>query len=148
MESFPLPDEVVLKILGYLNLGDLIKCARVCKKLNNICKDDSLRYIWLRYVSSMPVIKTLTVKDHESILNILIANPVKVKEVKWRNPSNCSETSKKQVRTEDHREHKKAALHYMISDNKLVLQVFYLCFNFGNDPHQWTRLAQWESSLH
>ena len=91
--------------------------------------------------------RKLTVKDQKSILDLLIVRPY-VTEVIWRNPSNCSETRKKQVRTEDHREHKKAALHYMISDNKLVLQVFYLCFNFGNDPHQWTRLAQWESSLH
>ena len=141
MESFPLPDEVVLKILGYLNLGDLIKCARVCKKLNNICKDDSLRYIWLRYVSSMPVIKTLTVKDHESILDILIANPVKVKEVIWRNPSNCYETRKKRIRTEDSREHEKSALHYKFFGNKqLVLQFFYLDLYISNDPYQWTRL--------
>ena len=145
MENFS--DEVLLKILGYLGLGDLIRCTRVSKRLNNICKDDSLRHIWLRYISSMPVMKKLTVKDHNSILDILIDNP-EVKEVTWRNPSNCSETRKKRVRTEDHREHKKAELHFMISDNKLVLQVFYLCFNFGNDPYQWTRLSQWESTLH
>ena len=138
MESFP--DEVVLKILGYLDLGDLIKCARVSKRLNNICKDDSLRCIWLRYISSMPVMKKLTVKDHESILDVLIANPG-VKEVIWRNPSNCYETRKKRIRTEDSREHKKSALHYKFFGNKqLVLQFFYLDLYISNDPYQWTRL--------
>ena len=144
MESFPFPDEVVLKILGYLDLGELIKCARVCKKLNKICKDDSLRYIWLRYISSMPVMKKLTVKDHNSILDILIANPG-VKEVIWRNPSNCSETRKKRIRTEDSREHKKAALHYKFFNNKLVLQFFYLDLYVSNGPYQWTRLSKFHT---
>ena len=139
MENLPLPDEIVLKILGYLDLGDLKKCARVSKSLNNICKDDSLRHIWLRYISRMPVMKKLTVKDHDSILDILIANP-EVKEVIWKNRSNSLETRNKRVRTEDSREHKKAALHYKFFRNKLHLQFFYLSLNAGNDPYLWRRL--------
>ena len=140
MENLPLPDEIVLKILGYLDLGDLKKCARVSKRLNNICKDDSLRHIWLRYISSMPVMKKLTVKDHNSILDILIANP-EVKEVIWKNRSNSLETRNKRVRTEDPREHKKAALHFRIFRKKqLVLQFFYLNLYTNNDPYLWTRL--------
>ena len=141
MENFP--DEVVLKILSYLGLGDLIRCARVSKRLNNICKDDSLRYIWARYISSMSVMKKVTVKDQKTILDILIWQP-EVTEVILRNPSNSSETRKKRVRTEDCREHKKAALHFMISDNKLVLQVFYLYFNGSNDSYRWTRLSTFQ----
>ena len=38
MESLPFPDEIVLKILGYLSLSQLIQCARVSKRLKNICK--------------------------------------------------------------------------------------------------------------
>ena len=44
MESLPFPDEIVLKILGYLSVGQLIQCARVSKRWNNICKDRSLSY--------------------------------------------------------------------------------------------------------
>ena len=39
-----LPNEIVLQILGYLNLGELIQCARVSKRFNSICKDNSLSY--------------------------------------------------------------------------------------------------------
>ena len=141
MESFPVPDEVVLKILGYLDLGDLIKCARVSKRLNNICKDHSLslRHIRLRYISSMSVMKKLTVKDQKSILDLLMPMPG-VPEVILRNPSNSLETRKKRVRTEDPREPKKAALHYRIFRKKLVLQVFYLNIYTSNDPYLWRRL--------
>ena len=44
MESLPFPDEIILKILGYLSLGQLIQCARVSKRWNNICEDRSLSY--------------------------------------------------------------------------------------------------------
>ena len=136
MENFPFPDEVVLKILGYLDLGDLNKCARVCKRLNNICKGHSLR---ISVISRMSVMKKLTVKDQKSILDLLIVRPC-VTEVIWRNPSNCSETSKKRVRTEDSREHKKAVLHYKFFDNKLVLQFFYLSLYVSTDEYLWRRL--------
>ena len=100
MESFPVPDEVVLKILGYLDLGDFIKCAKVSKRLNNICKDHSLRYIRQRYISSMSVMKKLTVKDQKSILDLLMPMPG-VPEVILRNPSNSLETRKKRVRSKN-----------------------------------------------
>ena len=136
MESFPFQDEVVLKILGYLDLGDLIKCAKVCKRLNNICKDHSLR---ISVISRMSVMKKLTVKDQKSILDLLIVRPY-VTEVIWRNPSNSYETRKKRVRTEDSRKHKKAVLHYRFFDNKLVLQVFYSDLYVSTDPYLWRRL--------
>ena len=123
-----LPDEIVLKILGYLGLGQLIQCARVSKSLNNICKDHTLGYS-----SSMLVMKNQTVVD------ILIAKP-EVKAVILRNPSICSETRNKRVRTQDSREHEKAAVHYVIFRNKLVLQVFYLHLNASNDPYLRRRL--------
>ena len=123
-----LPDEIVLKILGYLGLGQLIQCARVSKSLNNICKDHTLGYS-----SSMLVMKNQTVVD------ILIAKP-EVKAVIMRNPSICSETRNKRVRTQDSREHEKAAVHYVIFRNKLVLQVFYLHLNASNDPYLRRRL--------
>ena len=36
------PDEVVLKILSYLDIDNLPKCAQVSKKMRNICQDWSL----------------------------------------------------------------------------------------------------------
>ena len=37
-----LPDEVMLKILTYLNFKDLARCAKVSKRLRKVCKDKSL----------------------------------------------------------------------------------------------------------
>ena len=37
-----LPDEVMLKILSYLNFKDLARCAKVSKRLRKVCKDKSL----------------------------------------------------------------------------------------------------------
>lgn len=42
MENFPFPDEILLEILGYLDLIDLKKCARVSKRFHKICMDKSL----------------------------------------------------------------------------------------------------------
>ena len=81
MENLPLPDEIIVQILGYLSLGELIQCATVSKSFNTICKDSSLRYR-----SNMLVIKDLTVKDRKSIIDALIARP-KLREVtiiSWR----------------------------------------------------------------
>ena len=65
-----LPNEIVLKILGYLSLGELIQCARVSKRLNELCEDKSLSY-----TSNMLVMQGLTVKSRKSIIDTLIANP-------------------------------------------------------------------------
>ena len=75
MENFLLPNEIVLKILGYLGLGDLIQCAKASKRFNIICKDKSLGYI-----SSMLIMKDLTVDDQKFVNGFLIARP-KFKEV-------------------------------------------------------------------
>ena len=91
MESLPFPDEIVLKILGYLSLGQLIQCARVSKRWKNICQDRSLGYIssmlilkklnnickdcTLGYRSSMLEMKDLTVKDRKTIIDTLIDRP-------------------------------------------------------------------------
>ena len=37
-----LPDEVMLKILTYLNFKDLARCAKVSKRLRKVCKNKSL----------------------------------------------------------------------------------------------------------
>ena len=70
MENLPFPDEIVLKILNYLSLGELIQCARVSKRLNALCEDKSLSYR-----SNMLVMQGLTVKGRKSIIDALIANP-------------------------------------------------------------------------
>ena len=67
MENFLFPDEIVLKILGYLGLGDLIQCSKVSRRFNTICKDKSLSY-----TSSMSIMKDLGVEDQKCIHNILI----------------------------------------------------------------------------
>ena len=67
MENFLFPDEIVLKILGYLGLGDLIQCSKVSRRFNTICKDKSLSYR-----SSMSIMKDLTLEDQKRINNMLI----------------------------------------------------------------------------
>ena len=114
MENLPFPDEIVLKILDYLSLGEIIQCARVCKSLNTICKDHSLSYS-----SSMLAMKDLTAKDQKSIIDILIAEP-EVTDVRMRI------TSRKNIRAEDHRLHEKAVLHVMIFRNKLYTSPLFL----------------------
>ena len=104
-----LPDEIVLKILGYLGLGQLIQCARVSKSLNNICKDRSLSYR-----SSMIVMKKLTVKVRKSIVDILIARP-QVKKLRMRK-------FVRNYKFQEYREHGKNPLHLTIFKNKLYLQ--------------------------
>ena len=76
MENLSLPNEIVLQILGYLSLGELIQCARVSKRFNSICKDNSLSY-----GSSMSAMKDLPLRFRKSMTDFLIARP-KVKEVK------------------------------------------------------------------
>ena len=82
MENLPLPDEIVLKIFGYLNLGQLIQCARVSKRFNNIVKDKSLKY-----TSMMLAMKDLTTKDRKVIIDILLVRPkvkkVKISKINW-----------------------------------------------------------------
>ena len=80
MENLSLPDEIILKILGYLSLGELIQCARVSKRLSTICNDDSLSY-----TSNMLAMKDLTVKDRKSVIDILIARPeVREVTISWK----------------------------------------------------------------
>ena len=71
MENFIFPDEIVLKIFGYLGLGELIQCSKVSRRFNTICKDKSLNYR-----SSMLIMKDLRVEDQKIINNILIARPI------------------------------------------------------------------------
>ena len=66
MEIFLLPNEIVLKILGYLGLCDLTQCAKVSKRFNIICKDKSLGY-----TSSMLIMKDLTVDDQKFVNSFL-----------------------------------------------------------------------------
>ena len=70
MENFVFPDEIVLKIFGYLGLSELIQCAKVSRRFNAICKDKSLSY-----GSSMLIMKDLTVDDQKFVNKFLIARP-------------------------------------------------------------------------
>ena len=83
MENFHFPDEIVLKILGYLGLGELIQCSKVSRRFNTICKDKSLSYR-----SSLLIMKDLKVEDQKILNSMLIARPevkkVVVHSVRWQ----------------------------------------------------------------
>ena len=83
MENFLFPDEIVLKIFGYLGLGELIQCSKVSKRFNTICKDNSLGYR-----TSMLIMKDLMVEDQKYLSKILIARPeltkVEIHSVSWK----------------------------------------------------------------
>ena len=87
MENFLFPDEIVLKIFGYLGLNELIQCAKVSRRFNAICKDESLSYR-----SSMSIMKDLGVEDQKRINAILIARPemtkVVIDSVYWEEEDN------------------------------------------------------------
>ena len=70
MENLPMPDEILLKILRYLNLGDLISCSKVSKRLKGICMDETLSYH--TYHSA---ISYLRLQDEEIIMNVLKDKP-------------------------------------------------------------------------
>ena len=36
------PDEIILKMLGNLDIKNLLQCARICKRIYTISQDDSL----------------------------------------------------------------------------------------------------------
>ena len=126
MESLLFPDEIVLKILGYLSLGQLIQCARVSKRWKNICKDRSLSYRsnmlvmkrlnnickdrTLSYRSSILEMKDLTLKDRKTIIDTLIDRPEVTKLIM---------SSKK---TQRYLVQGKAPLHVMIYQNKLYFR--------------------------
>ena len=38
-----LPDEIILKVINYLEIEDLIRCGRVSKRIRKISHDESLR---------------------------------------------------------------------------------------------------------
>ena len=76
MDNFLLPDEIVLKIFGYLGLSELIQCSKVSRRFNMICKDNSLGY-----KSSMLIMKDLEGEDQKLINAILIATPEMTKVV-------------------------------------------------------------------
>ena len=82
MENFLFPDEIVLKIFGYLGLGELIQCSKVSRRFNTICKDNSLGY-----KSSMSIMKDLGVEDQKYISSIFIARPeltkVEIHSISW-----------------------------------------------------------------
>ena len=37
-----IPDEIILKILGYVDIITILRCAQVSKRINNICMEESL----------------------------------------------------------------------------------------------------------
>ena len=44
--NFPVPNEIVIKIYGYLNILDLSECAQVSKRMRNLCFHHSLEFSW------------------------------------------------------------------------------------------------------
>ena len=43
LEDFPLPNEIILQILGYLDGKDLEQCAKVSKRFEEICDTRQLK---------------------------------------------------------------------------------------------------------
>ena len=82
MDKALLQNEIILRFLDFLSLGELIQCARVSTRFSTICKDNSLSYS-----SSMSAMKDLTAKDRKVIIDILIVRPkvkkVKISKINW-----------------------------------------------------------------
>ena len=72
-----LPDEVILKIVGFLDLKELLLCGQVCKRLQAISNDESL---W----RSPSMVMTLVFLNGK-FLNMTVGNPIP-----WGCPEGCS----------------------------------------------------------
>ena len=73
------PQEIWLKIFGYLEILDLSNCAQVCKWMHGICLDTSLKYHEIQDIyqtSSTRFIKTLFYfKETELLLDLMRSAP-------------------------------------------------------------------------
>ena len=60
-QNFPVPNEIVIKIYGYLKTIDLSNCSQVSKRMRSLCFYKSLDYCWkfsmaILYKKSVPVL--------------------------------------------------------------------------------------------
>ena len=123
MENLPMPDEILLKILGYLNLGDLIECSKVSKRLKGICLDKKLSYH--TYHSA---ISYLCLQDEKIIMSVLKDKPSILEteiEVSTKTPE---QRRKRFLKISQFWESpmKQGLLSYKIKDKKIILEVLPL----------------------
>ena len=123
MENLPLPDEILLKILGYLNLGDLIECSKVSKRLKGVCLDKTLSYH--TYHSA---IIHLSLQDVKIIINVLKVSPSIMEtelEVSTKTPEKTKKRFLKNSRFWECWKVplKQGLLSYEKRDNKIILEV-------------------------
>ena len=79
MENFPFPDEIILKILCYLNIFDLAKCAQASKQLMNICEDKKFQ----QYCELKKIFKNSTLKlSTNDVIMVDITHQEAVKRIK------------------------------------------------------------------
>ena len=62
-ENLPFPDEIFIKILGYLDVIDTMQCAQVSKKLRKICMDKSLNVLQNSFTYTVPAINGKTILE-------------------------------------------------------------------------------------
>ena len=115
-ENLPMPDEILIKILGYLNLGDLIECSQVSKRLKEVCLDKTLSYH--TYHSA---VSDLCLQDQKIIMNVVKDKPsILETEVSIKIPGKLQ---KRFVKFWESWPLKQILLSYQIRDNKIILEV-------------------------
>ena len=62
-EILPLPDQIFLKIIGYLDVIDTIHCSQVSKRLQKICMDKSLNLFQRSFTFPVPAINGKTILE-------------------------------------------------------------------------------------
>ena len=123
IENLPMPDEILLKILGYLNLGDLISCSKVSKRVKGVCLDKTLSYH--TYHSA---ISYLCLQDEKIIMNVLKYKPSILEtevEVSTKTPE---QRRKRFLKISNFWKSpmKQGLLSYKIEDKKIILEVLPL----------------------
>ena len=83
-ENLPFPDEIFLKILGYLDVKDTMQCYQASKRLQKICLDKSPNLLQRSFTFPVPAIngKTILKVKKQVIIYLGFSNQICLVKIK------------------------------------------------------------------
>ncbi|CAB4023616.1 S-phase kinase-associated 2 [Paramuricea clavata] len=76
----PLPNEIMLKIFGHLEINDVIHLNLVCKRWHSLSNEDAL---WRRFVPKYPGVDLPKAKTQQEIFQKLWSDSVQIGKERW-----------------------------------------------------------------